>query len=139
MKASNLSHAGATTSLALCYFTGKGVEQDLSKAIPLFQQAAEQGNKQVGLLGERSALATASADARPLPSHLQAEFRLGLCYEEGSGVELNQAKAVTYYVRAAAKNYPEAMVRLGLCYKLGSGVEQDEAKVSLLSHPPFTS
>jgi TPR repeat protein len=149
-KASNASHAPATASLASCYFygtilapppplplslfrsqhdTGKGVEKDLNKAIPLFIQAAEQGNKQVPLLSVLSSLLFSFFLTPIVPVTTQAEFRLGQCYEEGDGVDVDHALAAQYYARAAAKQLPEAMVSLGLCYKLGKGVELDAAKV----------
>lgn len=57
--------------------------------------------------------------------HLDAQFRLGECYEKGLGVERNLEKAVSWYRRAARRRYPEAQNALGDCYFKGIGVGQN--------------
>ena len=54
-----------------------------------------------------------------------AQTELGLCYENGKGVEQDEAQAVRWYRKAAQQGYPWAQCNLGLCYEYGRGVEQD--------------
>jgi len=90
-------------NLGYCYNHGQGVEKDISKAVGLYQQAADMGN--------------------PL-----AINNLGRCYEYGEGVEKDISKAVELYQRAADMGNSAAMNGLGDCYYYGQGVEKDLSK-----------
>ena len=57
--------------------------------------------------------------------HPKAMYYLGLCYEEGSGVEVDFEKSFNWYSKAAKENYIDAQLSLGYCYYLGDGVEVD--------------
>ena len=67
-KAAEQDHDDAQCALALCYYTGKGVEKDLAKAVEWWRKAADQ-------------------------DHDEALYRLGLCYYNGEGVEKDPAEA----------------------------------------------
>ncbi len=54
-----------------------------------------------------------------------AQFRLGVAYENGSGVPQDSAKAFAWYRRAAAQGYAYAQYALGVAYELGQGVQLD--------------
>lgn len=56
----------------------------------------------------------------------KAQFNIGLCYQEGRGVEKDKALAVTWYRKAADLGYAEAQNKLGECYNGGLGVETDK-------------
>ena len=66
------------------------------KAFLLFMQASERG-------------------------HPLAQFNLGLCYENGKGVEKDLARAVECYKNAAAQGQAGAMYNLALLYMEGDG------------------
>src|SRR6185312_570848 len=89
--------------LGVCYENGIGVEQNIQKAVKLYQKAAEQG------------------DARALNI-------LGFCYENGTGVEKYIQKAVELYQKAAEQGDADAQFSLGVCYENGTGVEQNIQK-----------
>lgn len=52
-------------------------------------------------------------------SHPEALFHLGLCYEEGVGVQKSYVRALVNYKKAAMLNHPGAMFRLGMCLLYG--------------------
>ena len=68
-KAAEQDHDDAKCALALCYYTGKGVEKDIDKAVEWWRIAAEQ-------------------------DHDDALYWLGLCYYNGEGVEKDLKQAV---------------------------------------------
>jgi TPR repeat protein len=86
-----------------CFYYGRGVAQDLTKAVKCFTKAAEKGN---------------SAGME----------RLGLCFEFGRGVEKNLTTAVVWYTKAVEKGNSAAMSQLGFCLQHGKGVEKDLMK-----------
>ena len=55
----------------------------------------------------------------------EAKYLMGLCHEEGRGVEQDYTKAASYYLEAAEKNVKDAQMRLAICYAQGLGVEKD--------------
>lgn len=79
--------------LALMYQCGKGVKQDLGKAIDLYTQAALKGNE-------------------------AAILELGLIYENADGVEgveADYAKAAEWYIKLATKGDEFASIQLAWC------------------------
>ena len=67
--------ASARRHLALCYFSGLGVEKDPVRAVALLRQAAEQNDA-------------------------GAVFELARCYQSGRGVSRNRAEAQELFQRA---------------------------------------
>ena len=55
-----------------------------------------------------------------------AQYRLGLLYAEGKGVEQNDATAFTWMQRAANQGNADAQYDLGASYFGGAGVEKNE-------------
>jgi TPR repeat protein len=69
----------------------------------------------------------------PLPSHpsshqRHAQYNLGVCYLDGSGVTKNDVEAVRLYRLAADQGYAQAQFYLGACYQQGIGVPKNEAE-----------
>lgn len=56
----------------------------------------------------------------------EAQFLLGLCYKEGTGVPFDYTQAVHWYRKAAEQGYAHAQCNLGWCYRNGAGVPQDD-------------
>ncbi|MDR0563269.1 MAG: tetratricopeptide repeat protein [Spirochaetaceae bacterium] len=56
------------------------------------------------------------------PQDAQAQFQLGLRYENGWGVDKNAEEAAYWYAQAAKQGLAEAQYNLGFCYANGEGV-----------------
>jgi TPR repeat protein len=57
--------------------------------------------------------------------HAQAQYNLGVMYENGQGVEQDFKEAVKWYQKAADQGLAYAQYNLGVMYEKGQGVEQD--------------
>ena len=79
------------------------MEEDKGQAVKWYRQAAEQGDS-------------------------EAQFNLGLCYENGEGVPKDLAEAVKWYRKAAEQNDADAQFNLGACYANGEGVSKNMAE-----------
>ena len=55
----------------------------------------------------------------------EIQYQIGLCYQNGQGVEQNGVQALQWLRRAAEQNHGEAQYALGQCYEAGQGVERD--------------
>lgn len=62
----------------------------------------------------------------------EAQFLMGNSFEKGDGKDVDVAKAVFWYEKAAANNHPAAQHRLGLLYATGTWVEQNFDKTAEL-------
>ncbi len=79
---------------------------------------------------KRGNYAAALREFKPLAKqgHAEAEFRLGVMYENGIGVPRDYVQAVKWYRRAAGQGHARAMDRLGFMYAAGKGVPKDHAE-----------
>ena len=58
----------------------------------------------------------------------EAQFNLGILYEDGKGVSQDAAEAVRWYSLSADQGFREAQYLLGLMCDEGTGVAQDHSK-----------
>ena len=58
----------------------------------------------------------------------EAQFNLGLMYDNGQGVSQDYAEAVKWYRKAAEQGNAKAQYNLGAMYNNGQGVPQDYAE-----------
>ncbi len=56
----------------------------------------------------------------------EAQNRLALCYDTGTGIEENKIEAFKWFMKAARQEYAPAQYNVALCYFLGDGVNIDE-------------
>ena len=79
---------------------------------------------------DRGDYATALGEMRPLAEqgHAEAQFNLGLMYDNGQGVPQDYAEAVKWYRKAAEQGHAKAQHNLGVMYDKGQGVPQDYAE-----------
>lgn len=85
--------------LAQC-LQGGGVKKDAEAAV-WFAKAAEKGN-------------------------MLAQYCLGECYTNGTGVVANVKEAVKWYRKSAELGFRRAEYELGACYATGEGVDKDD-------------
>ncbi len=127
--------AGAQHLLAKCYEEGSGVEKNENTAMEWYRKAASQGLEEAqndlgSILYEKKQYDEALQWFRKAADqgNLDAIDYIGLCYENGNGVEQNYAKAVEYYQLAADKGYDWAQYHLADCYYNGNGVQKSTNK-----------
>ncbi|MBO5142991.1 MAG: sel1 repeat family protein [Clostridia bacterium] len=132
LKAVDSGNEKAKSYLAKLYALGKGVEKSSTKAITLLSGYALKGqelysfgcfyywNKVEQSYEEAVKWWKLSAEE----NYVEAEYKLGDCYEKGYGVEQSYEEAVKWYIRAAEKGNKVAMSCLVDCYKYGRGVER---------------
>jgi len=53
-----------------------------------------------------------------------AQYNLGVCYNNGIGAEKDEQKAVEWYKKASKQGFANAQYNLGYCYKKGIGLEK---------------
>jgi uncharacterized protein len=78
---------------------------------------------------EKSVYATALRLLRPLAEQgeANAQYNLGLMFDNGRGVPRNYATAMSWYRKAAEQGHAAAQNNLGVMYAQGWGVPQDQA------------
>ena len=74
-------------SLGVCYESGKGCDQNMTKALELYEKSAHLGNG-------------------------TAMYNLGNCYKSGRGVTKDLNKAREWYTKAAAQGDEDAKTKL---------------------------
>ena len=96
--------AGAQNHLGILYlFGGDGIKKDSRKAIHWFQLSATQGNS-------------------------NAQYELGVLYEEGEGVAKSYPKAIHWFRLSATQGNSNAQYELGVLYEEGEGVAKSYPK-----------
>jgi TPR repeat protein len=55
----------------------------------------------------------------------EAQFNMGVMYDEGAGVQQDLAKAAEWYKKAAEQGFVDAQANLGMMYYHGQGVPCD--------------
>ena len=63
-------------------------------------------------------------------ANAEAQYRLGLMYKFGWGIERDVRVAASWLRRAADQQHAEAQAELGVLYKLGRGVKEDAAEAT---------
>ena len=128
--------AQAQYQLGMCYFVGKGVEENDDEAVKLFFESASQENEEgQNILGYcyefgygleiDKVKAKELYEKSALAGNVEAQYNLGRCYEFGYDGKIDISQAIEWYKKAANQNNMYAQYRLGVCYEEGSGVEED--------------
>ncbi|MCQ2199732.1 MAG: sel1 repeat family protein [Paludibacteraceae bacterium] len=105
----------AYLNLAICYEMGYSCEQDLPKAISIYQDLYD---------GKYDAYDQVSVNI----SNTMASFHLGVIYLNGRGVEADEEKAIRFLYESTESNAFITYFVLGIVYLVGIGVEKDEEK-----------
>jgi len=101
----------------------------LSLLVALAAALPARADLEAGIAAARAGdYAAALREWRPLAEkgHRDAQFNLGLLYENGLGVPADGAEAVRWYRRAAEQNDRQAQAYLAEMYSQGLGVERDD-------------
>ena len=85
------------------------LEENYTKAAPLFRKAAEQG-------------------------HVGAQYILGSLYDQGQGVKQDYEQALKWYRKVEAQGEATAQWALGWMYEKGKGVKQDSKQAAEWFH-----
>ena len=64
----------------------------------------------------------------PTQGHANAQYSLGLMYEDGEGVPQDYSNAMEWYLKAANQGHAKAQHKLGGMYGNGRGVPEDYSK-----------
>jgi TPR repeat protein len=59
----------------------------------------------------------------------EAQYNLGVMYDDGKGVPRNDAKAFEWYTKAAEQGHADSQYNLGVIYTIGRGVPKNYAKI----------
>ncbi len=95
-------NADAQCTMGAIYSLGvEDVRQDWAEARRWYEKAAAQGNA-------------------------EAQYNLGMMYEQGKGVRQDYAEARRLYEKSSAQGMAEAQFNLGVMYLQGHGVRQDK-------------
>lgn len=136
VKLSNKNYVDGEICFSCCLKKGYGCHIDEGKSISILTYHANKGNSRAQRkLGDyyykskkefKNAVEWYTKAAEQGDSN--AQYNLGICYENGRGVEQNYKKAVEWYTKAAEQGSARAQANLGLCYYNGKGIEQDYHK-----------
>ena len=129
----------AMYNLAYMYQYGNGVDVNYTKAIELYEKAANLGNSSamnnLAFMYERGkgvdvnyAKAIELLERATDLGNSDAMYNLAFMYQYGEGVAVNYAKAIELYEKAAGLGNSNAMNNLGYMYEIGKGVAVNYAK-----------
>ena len=135
-----LGDAEAQTSLAYMYQNGQGCQNDIAKAITLYDQASEKkqpyslynlalfyANGLHGLAFDQFKAHELFLEAA-VREAVPAMYEVGVMFEKGLGCVCNFSEAAFWYEEAAKRGHLEAFNNLGVLYKDGHGVEQNDKR-----------
>lgn len=116
----------------LYYQGGRGLPQDLVKALQFFKPAANAGNAvALAFLGKIYLEGNNNQDAFKFFTKAAelgnpvGQSGLGVMYLQGKGVEKDTAKAFNYLTQAAEQGWVDGQLQLGNMYFSGTGVKRD--------------
>ena len=135
-KKAEQGNANAQYELGNCYYYGKGIPEDTTKAIGWWEKASNQGNEKA--LKKLVEWCQKKADR----GDIIAQYELGNYYYYGKGINKNQNKAIEWwgkagdngnvhakkrlfdlYKKLAINGDADAQYKLALCYHYGDGVK----------------
>ncbi|XP_072040749.1 uncharacterized protein [Amphiura filiformis] len=144
LKGSLLGYSKAKFNMAVCYEQGRGVNQNFTKAVELYNEAASQGHAMSQYnLGVFYLVGIGDAELNPQKAIelittaanqglTQAQTYLGAYYLQDPHQDTK--KAVDLLKQAAQKHDKEALFHLGVCYQYGLGIESNTAKAASYYH-----
>lgn len=137
LKLAQVGDEEAQMAVASAYEQGGEAKKDIAEAAKWYREAALTGNVEAefrlarlvskGAKGLTKDLKTAAKlyEAAANSGHLESQNAMGQAYQNGHGVEVNEAKAVEWFRKAADAKLAVAQNNLGILYLNGKGVGRD--------------
>jgi TPR repeat protein len=60
----------------------------------------------------------------------EAQYNLGVMYDEGAGIDQDLVKAASWYRKAADQGFMDAQTNLGMMYYYGQGITRDHVEAA---------
>lgn len=143
-KAANLGCAEAYEALGDIFYTGEDVKQNFFEALRFYDLAAklssasalEKANNMrrerdtlylgaISIEEKNPKLAFEKYELAAAMGHVDATFKLAVCYDLGIGTKQNRHGAYRWYKKAADIGSKDALLPLGLCFATGRGTPLD--------------
>jgi TPR repeat protein len=128
LREANAGNSNAQYDIGAMYQNGRGVAASRDSAIEWYRKAAAQNNqKAISRLNliQSNELRFNKTLALAGGGDMESQYDLGNMYMEGIGVDIDKAKAINWYGKAAAQGYEKAQYKLGLIYYEESSPEKD--------------
>ena len=136
MKASNLGNPDAIGFLGHCYVDGEGVLKNEREGVDLLFKAVELGNTEaMGYLAlyyktkEEYNQFFYWAQKGALSGDKWCMRLLGISYEDGEGIDVDEKKAFEWYSKSADADDEISVCLVARCYLLGIGVTENKDKM----------
>jgi TPR repeat protein len=117
--------------LGYIYEEGRIVQKDARQSERWFLKSADQGyvpaERVLGLVYWKDDPVKAALWLQTAAKHgdSEAQFSLGIAYEQGSFGTTNYKEALNWIQKSAKQGHPDAQVSLGQMYEYGEGVKQN--------------
>ena len=121
-------NSDAQFDVASMYQNGRGVKPDLARATEWYKKSAAQQNPQAVSrlkLLEENEERFKKVQAQANKGNAASQHKLGKMYTEGTGVNIDYARATAAFQSSAEQGYTKAEYKLGLHYYEGTGIRQD--------------
>ena len=139
--ANTAGHLRAGYLLGRLYQVGAAVERNPTRAIPLFEAAAQRGDPYSqyslgrALVEGRGATVDVTRGVSLLAAaaesgHTYALNQLGWEYHTGDHVAKDDSRALRFFTQSVAREDIYGMVNLGILYRDGAGVENDTSRAT---------
>lgn len=115
-KAARMKNAEGMYLMAIMHLEGKGVRQDVGRALDLLKEAAEMSSE-LNLKVCNVTLRMPESN----PGVFSAQHCLGILYSEGVHLPLDYSKAIHWYKKATMNGSGQAALNLGCMYWYGNG------------------
>ena len=104
--------------------------QFIAAALMLISLTAQAGMQEANEALAAKDYTAALKELQPLATKgdAAAQFQLGELYDQGTGVPLDEKKALSWYRKAAVQGYAQAQYMLGIMYENSAGVPLDYKK-----------
>ncbi|KAG0244933.1 hypothetical protein BGW41_005532 [Actinomortierella wolfii] len=140
-QAAKQEHVQGQVGVVTLYDCGKGVKQELKKAVAWYRKGADQGSSfaqymlgrmyQVGLgVVQDDVMAESWYRRAAEQGHVDSQFNLGVMLEKGRSADGGYVEAASWFLKAAQEGHTKAQVCLARLFEDGRGVDQDIAKAA---------